>query len=260
MSALRFPLHIDQVGDNLQGLRHSIERSVPTGREGNRQVSDRVARTFDGLGLPPSIPQANKRVRHALAQLGSLGGGNHFIEICTDTAQQVWLLLHSGSRHIGKELADTATKVKNPEFSKFGLSRLKTRAEAVDPGTANILSERFPLVSFRDPLSPEFTKTVFEASNVIQRFRKLSVVQANEFAKEPAVAENLAIVREHLNAAVVNSATTSVKDFSIVRDWLLDRLSSSQSLTDCTLDSSGTQRTQRAGWRETLLKINSPTS
>ena len=106
MSALRFPLHIDQVGDNLQGLRHAIERSVPTGREGNRQVSDRVARTFEALGLPPSIPQANKRVRHALSQLGSLGGGNHFIEICTDTAQQVWLLLHSGSRHIGKELAD----------------------------------------------------------------------------------------------------------------------------------------------------------
>ena len=38
--------------------------------------------------------------------LGSLGGGNHFIEMCTDTEQRVWILLHSGSRNIGKELAE----------------------------------------------------------------------------------------------------------------------------------------------------------
>ena len=80
--------------------------SVPTGREAHRQVTDRAARAFASLGLPPSILQDNKLIRHARAQLGSLGGGNHFIEICTDTAQQVWLLLHSGSRHIGKALAD----------------------------------------------------------------------------------------------------------------------------------------------------------
>jgi tRNA-splicing ligase RtcB len=37
----------------------------------------------------------------AMKQLGSLGGGNHFIEVCLDTDNQVWLMLHSGSRHIG---------------------------------------------------------------------------------------------------------------------------------------------------------------
>jgi tRNA-splicing ligase RtcB len=106
MCALRFPLHVDQLGDNVQALRHSIERSVPTGRAEHRQVTDRAARACAALGLPPSIPQENKLVRHARMQLGTLGEGNHFIEICTDTTQQVWLLLHSGSRHIGKALAD----------------------------------------------------------------------------------------------------------------------------------------------------------
>ena len=41
----------------------------------------------------------------ALKQMGSLGGGNHFIELCLDTEDQVWLMLHSGSRHIGNKLA-----------------------------------------------------------------------------------------------------------------------------------------------------------
>src|SRR5204862_3830001 len=44
--------------------------------------------------------------RKAELQLGTLGGGNHFIELCLDTEQNVWLMLHSGSRNIGKELAE----------------------------------------------------------------------------------------------------------------------------------------------------------
>jgi tRNA-splicing ligase RtcB len=42
----------------------------------------------------------------ATNQLGTLGGGNHFIELCLDTDQNVWMMLHSGSRNIGKELAE----------------------------------------------------------------------------------------------------------------------------------------------------------
>ena len=40
-----------------------------------------------------------------MRQLGSLGGGNHFIEVCIDTENKVWLMLHSGSRNIGNKLA-----------------------------------------------------------------------------------------------------------------------------------------------------------
>ncbi len=105
MCAVQLPLRADQLGD-LTKLRHSIERSVPTGRDGNREISDRSAEAFTALGLPPSIPQENRLVRNAAHQFGSLGGGNHFIEICRDTDQAVWVLLHSGSRNIGKELAE----------------------------------------------------------------------------------------------------------------------------------------------------------
>jgi tRNA-splicing ligase RtcB len=67
----------------------------------------------------------------ARTQLGSLGGGNHFIEICVDTDDAVWIMLHSGSRQIGNKLAqrhnDTAkglarlagTKLPDPDLAHF---------------------------------------------------------------------------------------------------------------------------------------------
>ncbi len=105
MCALKFPFKVEQLGD-LKTLRHSIERSIPTGRDGNREISDRSGKVFSGLGLPPSYSQENKLIRNAAHQLGSLGGGNHFIEICLDQESFVWVMLHSGSRNIGLMLAE----------------------------------------------------------------------------------------------------------------------------------------------------------
>lgn len=55
---------------------------------------------FDDL-----TPAVKARADKALRQMGTLGGGNHFLEVCLDTEQQVWVMLHSGSRGIGNELA-----------------------------------------------------------------------------------------------------------------------------------------------------------
>jgi tRNA-splicing ligase RtcB len=87
-------------------LRHSLERSIPVGRSRNIEVSDRAAVTHKNLGLPPSLSSSNKLHKWSAFQLGTLGGGNHFIEICTDQENFVWAVLHSGSRNIGKELAE----------------------------------------------------------------------------------------------------------------------------------------------------------
>jgi tRNA-splicing ligase RtcB len=105
MCALQLPIEANEL-ENLKTLRHSIERSVPTGREGNREVSNRVDDIFSAMGAPPSFPIENKLVKNAIRQMGSLGGGNHFIEICTDEFGKIWIMLHSGSRNIGKELAE----------------------------------------------------------------------------------------------------------------------------------------------------------
>lgn len=105
MCALKLPLKIFQIG-NLPSLRSSIERSIPVGHRGNRSLSERAGKKFASLGIPPTLEKENALLKNAGLQFGSLGGGNHFIEICGDQNADAWILLHSGSRNIGKVLAE----------------------------------------------------------------------------------------------------------------------------------------------------------
>lgn len=90
----------------LAELRSQIERSIPVGHRGNKRLEQDVSvwNGWEEFGCLPSNIQ-NLRQK-AEAQLSSLGGGNHFIEVCVDTESRVWVVLHSGSRNIGKSVAD----------------------------------------------------------------------------------------------------------------------------------------------------------
>lgn len=101
MCACRLNFKVDALGDNLDKLRSSIERSVPVGFESNRDLSKRMWSSIKSV-LPDGTPVSEK----TFLQLGTLGGGNHFIEICKDTEDYAWIVLHSGSRNIGKTLAE----------------------------------------------------------------------------------------------------------------------------------------------------------
>lgn len=116
MIGVRTSLTLTDLPDDLGALRSRIEAAIPVG--------------FSGHGTPVSVPKlryGSARLKgqdtfwkhfselpeavqslegRAAAQLGSLGGGNHFIELCVDDNEGVWLQLHSGSRNIGKTLAE----------------------------------------------------------------------------------------------------------------------------------------------------------
>jgi len=101
--------------DSLATLRADIEGAVPVGFNGHEHDawgSDGKAAwdTFWGrfTGLTDAVQD---RIGRAQSQMGTLGGGNHFIEVCVDEDDRVWLMLHSGSRNIGKEIADAHIKV-----------------------------------------------------------------------------------------------------------------------------------------------------
>jgi len=90
----------------LAELRAQIERSVPVGFNQNRDPDPRAqswTRWAEFGDLHKGVQDLKNK---ALRQLGSLGGGNHFIEVCVDTEDNVWVMLHSGSRNIGKSLAE----------------------------------------------------------------------------------------------------------------------------------------------------------
>lgn len=95
-------LRSEELG-NLIHLRHSIERSIPVGFNNNTRLT-REVETWRGWGTWRDLSQSHD-MQKAEAQLGSLGGGNHFIEVCADTNGEVWVVLHSGSRGIGNKLA-----------------------------------------------------------------------------------------------------------------------------------------------------------
>ena len=92
-------------GEARKKLRHSIEREIPVGFEQKREPFD-AARTWMHARRKPHAA-SDSLVQKALHQLGTLGGGNHFIEVCRDSDDgRLWLLLHSGRRNIGKTVAE----------------------------------------------------------------------------------------------------------------------------------------------------------
>ena len=108
MMAVKTRIKPEQIMDKLPAIRHSIERSIPVGREENRRITETVEK-WDGWASFESANPLAKRMalrKRAEVQLGSLGGGNHFIEVCLDTEKAVWVMLHSGSRNLGNAVAN----------------------------------------------------------------------------------------------------------------------------------------------------------
>jgi len=92
---------------DLPRLRQSIERAIPlSAGKYNRQVDgERTTARITELEGREGADSAERISPNWRLQLGSLGSGNHFIEVCLDEADQVWLFLHSGSRGVGNKLA-----------------------------------------------------------------------------------------------------------------------------------------------------------
>lgn len=112
MIAQRLSLGAEELPDSLRGARQAIERVVPVGFE-SHPASDAPVKDAEPLAagiekLVARYPDLGRRVRDWRAkwrcQLGTLGGGNHFIELCLDESDRVWVMLHSGSRGIGNAI------------------------------------------------------------------------------------------------------------------------------------------------------------
>ncbi len=103
MAAVRTQYRVEDLPPKLTALRTSIERAVPLSAGGNnthltdsaRQRVEKLATSFD----------PGRYAKNWQLQLGSLGSGNHFIEVCRDEKNRVWLFLHSGSRGVGNKIA-----------------------------------------------------------------------------------------------------------------------------------------------------------
>lgn len=99
MIAAKLNLTSHDLPDDLQPLHSRIAQTVPAG----------VGQGHEGLAPLATIPAGDhwtpRLIEKAAKQFGSLGSGNHFVEVCLDENDAVWLVLHSGSRGVGNEVA-----------------------------------------------------------------------------------------------------------------------------------------------------------
>jgi len=133
MMAHRTNLRAEDLPDNLFGIRSAIEARVPHGRTDNGGKNDRgafsdysnaVALKFvahlpvlsEIVAKHPKISQAAERAPY---HLGTLGSGNHFVEICLDEDDYVWIMLHSGSRGVGNRIGSYFIELAKQDMRKW---------------------------------------------------------------------------------------------------------------------------------------------
>jgi tRNA-splicing ligase RtcB len=132
MMAVQTSLNAHDLPDNLKNIRSAIESAVPHGRTNQGRAGDRGAwhniperngavwaeelkPRYDAiLAKHPKLDRGN----HA-NHLGTLGTGNHFIEVCLDEAENVWFMLHSGSRGVGNRMGNYFIEKARLEMRKF---------------------------------------------------------------------------------------------------------------------------------------------
>ena len=132
MMAVQTSLSAEHLPDHLGGIRSAIEAAVPHGRTNHGGKGDRGAwgeipsrnqtvwaselkEGYDRiLAKHPKLDRGN----HA-NHLGTLGTGNHFIEVCLDEANHVWFMLHSGSRGVGNRMGTYFIELARRDMRKF---------------------------------------------------------------------------------------------------------------------------------------------
>lgn len=158
MIAVRTQFTRSELGDDLRELREQIERAIPTSAGAyNRKIvatAEPRIRELEALaeaaGFDPEAYVGNWRL-----QLGTLGSGNHFIEVSLDETDAVWLFLHSGSRGVGNKIAQKHIKVAQAQMSKWWIT-------LPDPDLAYLVEG-----------TPEFTRYIAEL-NWAQHFALLN--------------------------------------------------------------------------------------
>jgi len=132
MMAVQTSLNARDLPDNLKNIRTAIENAVPHGRTNHGGAGDRGAwhnipernsevwgnelkSRYDAiLAKHPKLDRGN----HA-NHLGTLGTGNHFIEVCLDESESVWFMLHSGSRGVGNRMGNYFIELARKDMRKF---------------------------------------------------------------------------------------------------------------------------------------------
>lgn len=196
MRAWKTNITAEEMAIERDAILADIQRSVPQGFHWHD------ASQADLTGIceqAPDIPALQAEIAKAERQVGTLGGGNHFIELQVDSAGVVWVMIHTGSRNVGKQMAEYYNRVARDENRRtasevppeWGLAHLAIDAE---PG-----AEYFAVMTWCLRFARENRRLIAEAvQKVISR--RLSAVEPGPSLD---VHHNYASLEEHFGTPVV---------------------------------------------------------
>ena len=205
MVAARTSLKAEELPDNLAPIRAAIEAAVPHGRTDNGGPNDRgawsdvpgavedvwadLADDYAGiLDRHPRLRRAN-----ALNHLGTLGTGNHFIEVCLDEDDAVWFMLHSGSRGIGNQIGRYFIELARHDMEKWMINLPDENLAYLPEGTEHF-NEYWKALSWAQKFARVNRATMLDA-----------VVKAVKTCQVPAFEITSEVVNCHHNYATLES-------------------------------------------------------
>lgn len=181
MIAQRTSLTALDLPSNLHLLRSAIEAAIPHGRTDNGGLNDQGAfhthreTAFDYAGLQKIVekhPKLERAAARAPYHVGTLGSGNHFIEICLDEEDRVWIMIHSGSRGIGNAIGTYFTELAKKEMERWYINLPDKDLAYIPQGS----------VHFKDYLEAVHWAQEFAALNrhhMMTKVRQLLVMHVN---------------------------------------------------------------------------------
>ncbi len=227
MIAVKTTLNASDLPDNLHALRSAIEAAVPHGRTNDGGPGDRGAWGELGANVADAWAKhdfRDTRIDHSLAarfeqlckkhpklargntenHLGTLGGGNHFIELCLDTDQWVWVMLHSGSRGVGGRIGQYFINLAKEDMRKWFINLPDADLAYLPEGTDHFV-EYVEAVEWAQDFARENRRLMLEAVlGAVRREIAMPFTQAaaavqchhNYISRERHFGENVIVTRK----------------------------------------------------------------
>jgi tRNA-splicing ligase RtcB len=217
MMAVQTSLNAHHLPDNLKGIRGAIEKAVPHGRTNHGGPGDR--------GAWKDIPTHNQEIWSSLKprydtilakhpkldrgnhanHLGTLGTGNHFVEVCLDESDHVWFMLHSGSRGVGNRMGSYFIELARKDMQRFFIN-LPDQDLAYFPEHTEHFEDYFEAVEWaqdyaranRDLMMEQIVGAVRNSGEVPPLDAELKAINChhNYVAREKHYGENVMVTRK----------------------------------------------------------------
>jgi len=255
MMAVQLDLNAVQLPDNLRASRLAIESSVPHGRSDNGGPNDCGAwgnlptdiraiwsSMSDGLySIAERHPKLLSRNVNSFRHLGTLGTGNHFIELCLDETDTVWVMLHSGSRGIGNRIGSYFIDLAKEDMRKWFINMPEKDLAYFPEGTDHFddywsavdWAQNYALISREIMMSRTLDALSHELGRDVLTLKKAVNCHHNYVARENHFGANVMVTRK-------GAVRARVGDLGIIpgsmgaRSYIVEGLGNKDSFNSCS--------------------------